>query len=176
MNIVELLLVFLKASMLSSGGLQALPILRDELITQRAVLTYGDLATAIAIGRISPGPNGLFVISIGYYIAGLPGALVGALGLMLPPFMAIGLVQAHRRMAGRPWVEGLTRGIAASAIGTLSSLGYSFTVPLMGEPASVAILVVSLIILVVTKTDAIPVLAGGAVVAVGLHLLGVPLA
>jgi chromate transporter len=175
-SILELFLVCLKASMLSSGGLQALPLLRDDLITQRSVLTDADFLSAVAIGRITPGPNGLFIVTIGYYAAGLPGALVGALGLALPPFLAIGLVRAHRSLAGRPWVAGLTRGIAASAVGLLCSLGYSFTVPLLAQPASVLILVAALVVLIITRADALPVLAGGAVVGIGLYALGVPMA
>ena len=176
MNLIELFLVFLKAVMLSSGGLQALPILLDDLTVQRSVLTYSDFATAVAIGRIAPGPNGLFVISIGYYIAGLIGALIGAIALSLPPLLAIGLVRAHRRLADRPWVVGMTRGIASSSIGLLAALGFNFTVPLLPQPSSVAIMLVALIVLVFLKADALLVLAGGAIVAVGLFFLGIPLA
>jgi chromate transporter len=172
----ELFLVFLKAVFLSSGGLQALPILMDDLTVQRAILSHSDFATAVAVGRIAPGPNGLFVISIGYYIAGIPGALIGAIALMIPPMLAIGLVHAHRRLANRPWVEGMTRGIAASAVALLAALGYSFTVPLLAQPASVAILVAALVVLIAARMDALLVLGGGALVAVALFALGVPLA
>ncbi len=176
MSLVELFLVFLKAVMLSSGGLQALPILLDDLTVQRSVLTYGDFATAVAIGRIAPGPNGLFVISIGYYIAGLVGAIIGAIALSLPPLLAIGLVRAHQRLANRPWVVGMTRGIASASIGLLTALGYNFTVPLIPQPASVAIMLVALAVLIALRADALVVLGGGALVAIGLYFVGVPLA
>lgn len=176
MSFVELFLVFLKAAALSSGGLQALPILLDELTAQRGLLTTGDFASAVTIGRIAPGPNGLFVLSIGYYIAGLQGALAAALGIMTPPLLAVGVVRAHRQLADRPWVIGMTRGIAASAVGLLSALGFSFATPLVAEPASFAIFAIALGILLVTKADALPVLAAGAILGVALHLLGVPLA
>ncbi len=176
MSLVELFLIFLKSAMLSSGGLQALPILLDDLTVQRSVLTYGDFATAVAIGRIAPGPNGLFVISIGYYIAGLIGALIGGIALMLPPLLAIGLVRAHQRLAHRPWVVGMTRGIASASIGLLAALGYNFTVPLLAQPASIAIMLAALVALIALKADALLVLAGGALIAVSLFFLGIPLA
>jgi chromate transporter len=175
-SLLELFLICLKAVMLSSGGLQALPILLDDLTVQRTILTYADFATAVAVGRIAPGPNGLFVISIGYYIAGLPGAAVGALALMIPPMLAIGLVHAHRRLASRPWVMGMTRGIAASAVALLAALGYSFTAPLIHSPASMAILIAALVVLIAAKLDALIVLGSGALIAVALFLIGVPLA
>ena len=171
-----MLWVFLKASMLSSGGLQALPLLREDLIVAHPWLTNADFATAIAIGRITPGPNGLFTLSVGYFLGGFAGVIAAFLGLTLPPFLAIGLVRAHRRLAHRPWITGATRGITAASIGLLSALGYSFTAPLIGSWASMLILVVSLAVLVFTKVDALPVLIGGGLAGLAFYALGVPLA
>jgi chromate transporter len=84
-------------------------LLQEDLITRRQLLTYADFATAVAIGRIAPGANGLFVLPIGYYISGLSGALVAALGIMLPPLLAIGIVRAQQRLADRHWVAGMVR-------------------------------------------------------------------
>ncbi|MEA2639360.1 MAG: chromate transporter [Chloroflexota bacterium] len=176
MSFFSLFLVFLKASMLSSGGLAPLALLREDLITNSGVLTDGDFAQAVAIGRITPGPNGLFVLSVGFYAGGLPGAVAAALAVMAPPFISIGLVHVHRRIAGRPWVEGMTRGITASAIGLLSAVGYSFITPLLSAPASIAIFALALGVLLFTKLDALPVLLIGAAVGVGCYLVGIPLA
>jgi chromate transporter len=172
---VDLFLVFLKASFLSSGGLAPLPLLQQELIAQRALLTSADFASALAIGRIGPGPNGKFVLSIGYYAAGIPGFIAALLGMTLPPFLAIGLVRAHRRLATRPWVIGLTRGITASSVGLLGAVAWSFTEPLLGAPALLVILVLSLVVLVVTRVDPLPVLGLGGAAGVVLYFLGIPL-
>ena len=176
MSFDQLVWVFLKASLLSSGGLQSLPLLREDLVDSRAVLSDGDFATAVAIGRITPGPNGLFVLSIGYYAGGLAGVLAAVIGIMAPPLLAIGLVRAHRRLAGRPWVVGATRGITATAVGLLAAIGYAFTVPLLGHPASVAIVLISLVVLIRFKADPLPVLMGGGLAGLVLYALGVPLA
>ena len=176
MSFFDLLLVFLKAAMLTSGGLQALPLLQDDLIAQRHLLTTSDFATAVAIGRISPGPNGFFVLSIGYYIMGIAGLLAAALGIMVPALFGIPLVRAHRALATRTWVAGMTRGIGAAAVGLLCALGYSFGTPLLAQPASFAIFVAALALLFMTRIDALIILAGGGVVAGGLYLLGIPLA
>lgn len=168
--------VFLKASLLSSGGLQSLPLLREDLIVAHPWLTNADFATAIAIGRITPGPNGLFTLSVGYYLGGLLGVIAAFIGLTIPPFLAIGLVRAHRRLARRPWVAGATRGITAASIGLLSALGYSFAAPLVGSWASMLILIAALGVLVFSKIDALPVLIGGGLAGLGFYALGVPLA
>lgn len=176
MSFPELVWVFLKAALLSSGGLQALPLLQEDLTIQRAILTDGDFATAVSIGRITPGPNGLFVLSIGYYAGGLLGVLAAFIGVTLPPFLAIALVRAHRRLAGKRWVVGATRGITATAVGLLAAVGYSFTVPLLTSIASVGIILATLVILMRLKTDALPVLIAGGTAGVVLYLLNVPLA
>ena len=175
MSFVDLFLVFLKASLLSSGGLAPLPLLQDELISQRALLGSTDFASALTIGRLGPGPNGKFVLSIGYYAAGIPGFMAALLGTTLPPFLAIGLVRAHRRLATRPWVIGLTRGITASSIGLLAAVGYSFTEPLLVVPALLVVLGLSLLVLLITKIDPLPVLALGAAAGVVFYFVGVPL-
>src|SRR5581483_3928821 len=124
----------------------------------------------------TPGPNGLFVLSIGYYAGHLLGGIAAAIAIMVPPFISIGLVHLHRRIAGRPWVEGMTRGITASAVGTLSAVGYSFLVPLFPIPAAMLIFIVSLGLLLLVKVDALPVLIGGAAVGLACFLLGVRIA
>ncbi len=175
MNFLDLFLVFLKASVLSSGGLAPLPLLQEELIVQRSLLGSADFASALAIGRIGPGPNGKFVLSIGYYAAGIPGFIAALIGMTLPPFLAIALVRAHRRLATRPWVIGLTRGITASSVGLLTAVAYSFIEPLLGTPALLAILTISLVVLLITKIDPLPVLALGGLAGVALYFTGVSL-
>src|SRR5438552_17504226 len=81
MDLLSLFLVCVKVSFLSFGGTAPLPLLHDELGRRRALVPDVDFASAIAIGRIAPGPNGLFVLPIGYFVAGVAGALVAAAAL-----------------------------------------------------------------------------------------------
>ena len=71
---------------------------------------------------------------------------------------------------------GAHAGIGASSVGLLTALGFSFTTPLLPQPASVVILLAALVVLVVTKMDALPLLGAGALAGFVLFLLGVPLA
>ena len=83
-------LFFLKASLFSTGGFSNLPSLHQDMIASGwAVET--DFGESIAIGQISPGPNGLWVISLGYFTYGYLGA---ALALMVEVFSAA-LVGTH---------------------------------------------------------------------------------
>ena len=62
-------LLFLKASLFSTGGFSNLPSLHQDLLANGwAKESY--FGQSIAIGQISPGPNGLWVISLGYLTYG----------------------------------------------------------------------------------------------------------
>ena len=63
-------LLVLKASLLSTGGLGNVPGLHDDLVATRGWVTERQFAESIAVGQTSPGPNGVWVISLGYMIGG----------------------------------------------------------------------------------------------------------
>ena len=64
---LQFFLIFLKASLLSFGGLGNLPFLHTDLIAL-GWAQESDFLTAIAVGQMSPGPTGLWSISLGYLI------------------------------------------------------------------------------------------------------------
>src|SRR6266542_6672573 len=70
---LALFLVLLKDSALSLGGLGSLPLIRQDLVAT-GLATDAHLVEALAIGRLSTGPTGLWIVSLGYQIAGVPGA------------------------------------------------------------------------------------------------------
>ena len=48
-----------------------------------------DLNRAIAVARVTPGPMGIYVVAIGYAVAGWPGAAAGWLALALPAALKV---------------------------------------------------------------------------------------
>jgi chromate transporter len=62
--------------------LASLPVLRQDLVVNRHVLTDAQLDTAVVVSRTTPGPIGLYVVSVGYYADGMPGAVAGYLALI----------------------------------------------------------------------------------------------
>ncbi|MFI5270051.1 MAG: chromate transporter, partial [Chloroflexota bacterium] len=65
MSLTVLFLLFLKASALSFGGLGGLPILHQDLVLRNVPDVDRLVGQALAVGRLSPGPNGLYVVSLG---------------------------------------------------------------------------------------------------------------
>lgn len=99
MNPGLLFLLFLKASALSFGGLGGLPILHQDLAARGVADLDKLIGQALAVGRLSPGPNGLYVVSLGYELGGVRGAIAGAVALMLPPFVVLIIALSYARVA-----------------------------------------------------------------------------
>ncbi|HEY8282791.1 MAG TPA: chromate transporter [Chloroflexota bacterium] len=114
-------LMFLKASLFSTGGLSNLPSLHQDLIGTgwAADAQFGQ---SIAIGQISPGPNGLWVISLGYLTYGYFGAVLALIAIVLPPFLVLGVAAVFARIARTRWVDGLMRGLSLAVIGVMASV------------------------------------------------------
>ena len=70
MNAVVLYLLLLRATALSFSGFASVPVIREDLVVTRGVLTDQELNSAIAISQASPGPLGLYVVVVGYFVAG----------------------------------------------------------------------------------------------------------
>ena len=80
-------------------GSASLPVIQDELVLQRHVLTDTQLNEAVVITRSTPGAVGLYIVSVGYFVAGVPGALAGWLAMITPALLIIPLVHfVGRRM------------------------------------------------------------------------------
>jgi chromate transporter len=107
--------LLLKASLFTTGGSGNLPILFDELIP-RGWAEERQFAEALAIGQLSPGPSGLWVISLGYLAGGIRGALLALLAIILPPLLVIPLMGLYRRAGAHPAMEGFVRGLSLAVV------------------------------------------------------------
>ena len=97
MNVFLLYLLLLRATVTSFSGFASVPVVREDLVIRRAVLTDVELNVALAISQASPGPLGLYVVIVGYFVAGVAGAAVGVLALATPAILAIPILLASRR-------------------------------------------------------------------------------
>ncbi|MEO0107526.1 MAG: chromate efflux transporter [candidate division WOR-3 bacterium] len=85
----ELARPFLKVGLFGfGGGAGMLAILRAECVKKKKLISDDELATAVAIGQMLPGP---FVPNyceyIGYCLRGIRGAVVAGVSLLLPSFI-----------------------------------------------------------------------------------------
>jgi chromate transporter len=111
-------LLFLKASLFSTGGFSNLPSLHQDLLANGwAKESY--FGQSIAIGQISPGPNGLWVISLGYLTYGYPGAFLALIAITLPALLVLAISAGYARIEHQAWVQGAMHGVSLAVIGLL---------------------------------------------------------
>jgi chromate transporter len=156
---------FLLLSLLAIGGaLTVVPDMHRVLVDQAALLTDAQFNASIAIGQASPGPNVLFVAVMGYQAAGLPGAAVTLLGIMLPS-TTLALSAARWGHARRDWraVQAFKAGMAPIVIGLLLATGWILTAETPGWRVGLLTLAAALLVWR-TRVHVLVLVGAGAVV------------
>jgi chromate transporter len=164
MNLFLLYALLLKATLTSFSGLASLPMVRNDLVVEKKVLTDRQLNTAVVAGRTGPGPNGLYLVSVGYYAAGYSGATVGLLALMTPAFLILPIMRWVGRRAESPRVKSAIRAVILASAGLLLSASLPLARDAITGWLTLGIVLASFAILVLTKIDTVWVVLGGAVV------------
>ena len=123
-SLTQLFLVFLKiGALLYGSGYVLLAFLRNDLVVNLGWLTDQQLLDAVAIGQFTPGPVFTTATFVGYLVAGLPGAIVATVGIFLPAFCFVAvlnrMVPAMRRS---PWSAALLDGVNVAALGLMAGV------------------------------------------------------
>lgn len=122
MSVFALYLVLLKATLASFSGFGSLPQVRNDLVEERQVLTDEGLNHAVLVARTTPGPVGVYVVSVGYQVAGTPGAIAGWLALATPAVLVLPIWAVTRRLMTHPRVRSAVAGlILGSAVLVVTS-------------------------------------------------------
>jgi chromate transporter len=111
-------LLFLKASLFSTGGFSNLPSLHQDLLADRWA-TDADFSQSIVIGQLSPGPNGLWVISLGYLTYGVLGAALALVAIILPALLVQVVSAGYHRIEHLSRVQGAMYGVSLAVLGLL---------------------------------------------------------
>lgn len=117
---------FLALSLMAIGGaITLVPDMHRRLVDEGGLLSDGEFTAAIALAQAAPGPNVLFVSLMGWYSAGLAGALVSTLGIMLPS-TTVALLASRWIAARRHWlsVQAFQAGMMPVTIGLLVATGW----------------------------------------------------
>jgi chromate transporter len=120
-QIPALIRVFAYLSLLTvGGGMAAFPELKILTVDVHHWLTFQQLIHLYSVGQMAPGPNMMMIVSIGQWVAGLPGAVVVLAAFFLPTVVLsfiIGRLWTH--LEKWPWRESIQRGLAPVSVGLL---------------------------------------------------------
>ncbi len=90
---LKLFLIFLKiGAVLFGSGYVLFAYLDGEFINPEWGLSHEDLVEAVAVGQVTPGPVLSTATFIGYKLGGFQGAILSTLGIFLPSFFFVWLL------------------------------------------------------------------------------------
>jgi len=121
MNLALFFLSMLKASLLSTGGMGNAPIVHNDFVVAK-LATERQFSSALAIGQVSPGPTGLWVVAFGYAMGGWLAGLATLLAILIPPFSILGVAELYKRANEHPAVEGMVWGLGVTVAGVSAAV------------------------------------------------------
>lgn len=119
LNLIVLYFLLLKASITSFSGLGSLPMVRQDFVIDRHLMTDQQLSAAVVATRASPSPYGIYLVCVAYLVAGVPGAVVGLLAMITPSFLIIPMMKWMGGHAETPRVRSAIRALMLASAGLL---------------------------------------------------------
>jgi len=167
----KLFLVFLKVgAVLFGSGYVLIAYLEAELIDKLGWLTQAELLDAIAIGQFTPGPVLTTSTFIGYQIQGLGGAAVATLGIFLPSFLFVWMLNPLvPRMRQSKLLGAFLDGVNVGAVAVMLAVTLQLSWELSSDWRQVAIGLASIVVAFrFPKLSSVWLILGGVLVGWGL--------
>jgi chromate transporter len=122
-DIATLAAIFSRLSLLAfGGGNTVLPEMQREVVQVHGWMTAGEFASLYALAQVAPGPNLMVVALVGFRVAGLAGALVSTLGVIVPSSMlTMALMSFWHRFRDANWRRYVQAGLVPVTIGLLGA-------------------------------------------------------
>ena len=164
MSLETLFVTVLVASLLSFGGLGSLPVVRGELLAAH-IPPDGLILQSLAVGNIGPGPNGLYLVAIGYFVAGPLGALVGAVALLLPPLLVLVFERVRARLIHLPRFQSALESLSLAVVALVATTSGTLASHALHSPLEAAMVVAAAAVLLLLRwVPTIAVVVGAIVV------------
>lgn len=168
-----LFLIFLKiGAVLYGGGYVLLAFLRADFVVRLGWLTDQQLLDAVAIGQVTPGPLFTTATFIGFLLGGVPGALLGTLGIFLPSFIFVALSNPFiPRIRNSPVVAGFLDGVNAASLGLMAAVTLQIGYTSLVDPLTILLALASVVLLFRANLNTTWLVLGGALAGVLRFLL-----
>lgn len=163
---VSVFLFFLKIGcVLYGSGYVLLAFLQRDLVDRNQWLTSQQLLDAVAIGQFTPGPVFTTATFIGYLLAGNAGAIAGTVGIFLPAFVLVWVVNPWvPKIRQSPWTSGFLDGVNAASLGLMAGVTYTLGRAALVDWLTIIVAILSAIAVFRFKINsAWLVMAGGAI-------------
>ena len=125
----KMFFIFLKiGAILFGSGYVLFAYLDGEFISNLGWLTHPDLVEAVAIGQVTPGPVLSTATFIGYKLGGLSGAALATLGIFLPSFFYVLILQNFlEKMRNYAPLKNFLAGVNVAAVAAMVAVSIGMT-------------------------------------------------
>ncbi len=170
----SLFLIFLKiGSVLYGSGYVLLAFLESEFVEKLGVLTQKQLLDAVAVGQFTPGPVFTTATFIGYLIDGTPGAIASTIGIFLPAFLLVLILNPIiPKLRSSPWVSGMLDGVNAASLGLMGAVTIKLSQASIDGVFTIAAFLISFGVMYRYKVNSAVLILAGASAGWILHALG----
>lgn len=172
---INVFVFFLKIGcVLYGSGYVLLAFLQRDLVERNQWLTSQQLLDAVAIGQFTPGPVFTTATFIGYLLAGNAGAIAATIGIFLPAFVLVWVVNPWvPKLRQSSWASGFLDGVNAASLGLMAGVTYTLGRAALVDWLTIIVAIVSAIAVLQFKINSVwLVLAGGAIGFASHILLG----
>lgn len=162
---IRLFLSFLKIGAILYGSGYVLFAFLDSELVAHGVITRQQLVDAIAVGQFTPGPVFSSVTFIGYQVSGFNGAVISTIGIFLPSFLFVALLNPLvRKMRGSALFTAFLNAVNVASIALIVVVCYQMGKDSAGNWRSVLIAALSAFVLFKWKTvNSAFIILGGAI-------------
>ncbi len=163
-QLVDLAIVFAKAGLVAVGGvITVLPEIKRQVVDVHHWMDGPSFAGLFALAQASPGPNMLVVTLVGWRVAGLAGATVASISLIMPPAtLAYLMASLWRRFRGALWLRDIQAGLTSVTVGLIAAAALLLAEGSASTLGAATMVVVSSAVLVWTKLNPLWLLGAGA--------------
>ena len=158
-------------SFIAIGGANAIiPEMHRQAVDVHHWMTSGRFTDLFAIAQASPGPNILIVTLIGWDVAGLAGAFVATLAMIVPTsIVAYHVGRIWHRFRNPRWRMAIQAGVTPVTIGLIAASAYVLSRAADTSVALAALTFGTAVVLTLTRVHPLlPIALGGVLGAVGI--------
>jgi chromate transporter len=149
------------------GGLTMIAFIQEQVVGQLHWLTPQEFVDGLALGQLTPGPILMVAAYVGYKVAGIGGAVVGAAAAFLPSFvMMLAILPAFDRVRTLTWTRAALRGIAPAVIGVLAVSLARLAPHALPDAVAVGTLIATVVVLTAWRMAILKVVFLGAVLGI----------
>ena len=143
MIFISLFLSFLQIGAFSfGGGYAAMPLIREQVVTSHGWLSPSDFTDLVTIAEMTPGPIAVNAATfVGSQVAGIPGALVSTLGVILPSCLFVTLLAwLYARYRNLSLMQGILLSLRPAVVSMIFAAGVSILLPTLFANGTISFL------------------------------------